>query len=120
MGNRSVRLLFLLILLGLGFVVLRPAIERGLYSATTPRPVEARGVLADAERSTIELFERDSPSVVQVVGRTGANDLGQPGGGEENGGAQSGTGFVWDGAGNIVTNNHVVENTNALAVRLAT
>jgi len=32
-----------------------------------PRAVEPRGSLSDLERSTIELFERVSPSVVQVV-----------------------------------------------------
>ena len=32
---------------------------------------------------------------------------------------QSGTGFIWDGAGNIVTNNHVVPGTSELAVRFA-
>jgi 2-alkenal reductase len=35
------------------------------------------------------------------------------------GGVQSGTGFVWDQAGNIVTNNHVVAGTSEVAVRLA-
>ena len=117
MENRSVRLLLLAILIVLGFMVLRPYVEDRLYSATTPRPVEARGVLADSERSTIELFEHVSPSVVQVVGRTGGNELGQLGG--EEGGAQSGSGSVWDQAGHIVTNNHVVEGTNSLAVRFA-
>ena len=38
----------------------------------------------------------------------------------ENGGAQSGTGFIWDAAGHIVTNDHVVGGTSSLAVRLAT
>jgi 2-alkenal reductase len=33
---------------------------------------------------------------------------------------QSGTGFVWDQAGHVVTNDHVVAGTDALAVRLAT
>jgi S1-C subfamily serine protease len=56
-----------------------------------------------------------SPSVVQVVGRKDGGDLA----GEESEGVQSGTGFVWDDAGNIVTNNHVVEGTTEVAVRLA-
>ena len=75
MGNRSVRWALLAVLLVVGFVALRPAIEYRLYSATTPRPVEARGTLADYERSTIDIFERVSPSVVQVVGRAGGNEL---------------------------------------------
>jgi 2-alkenal reductase len=114
MESRSTRIALLAILAVLAVIALRPYIEYRLYAATAPRQVEARGSLADLEKSTIEIFERVSPSVVQVVGRAGQNT--QP---EEQEGVQSGTGFVWDGAGHIVTNNHVVEGTNALAVRLA-
>src|SRR3954463_123765 len=116
MGRRSLNLVILIVVILLGFVVLRPYVEPHLFSATTPRPVEARGNLADTERSTIELFERVSPSVVQVVGKGGSgNELSE----SDDTKVQSGTGFVWDKAGNIVTNNHVVEGTSALAVRLA-
>jgi S1-C subfamily serine protease len=73
--------------------------------------------LSDIERSTVELFERVSPSVVQVVGQAAAApDFAAP---EEGGGGQSGTGFVWDAAGHIVTNNHVVEGARELGVRFA-
>jgi len=116
MERRSFRLVILVILLLLGFVVFRPYLERSLFSATAPRPVAARGNLSDSERSTIELFERVSPSVVQVVGKGGGNELTE---GDESK-VQGGTGFIWDRAGNVVTNNHVVENTSALAVRLST
>src|SRR5829696_2289886 len=116
MERRSFRLVILVILLLLGFVVFRPYLERSLFSATAPRPVAARGNLSDSERSTIELFERVSPSVVQVVGKGGGNELTE---GDESK-VQGGTGFIWDRAGNVVTNNHVVENTSALGVRLST
>jgi 2-alkenal reductase len=86
----------------LGFAV-QPVATRLLLSETAPRAVAARGNLSEAERSTIELFEQVSPSVVQVVGR---QRDGEPSEGDE--GVQSGTGFIWDGAGNIVTNDHVV------------
>jgi 2-alkenal reductase len=120
MGHRFTRALLLALVVVLGFAVLQPYIRQRLYSATTPREVEARGTLADYERSTISIFEHVSPSVVQVVGRTGQNDFAEPQGQEQEGSVQSGTGFIWDGAGDIVTNNHVVQGTNALAVRLAT
>src|SRR5580692_4994108 len=68
------------------------------------------------ERSTIAVFEKVSPSVVQVVGRQ-SNALSSEE--AEGGGVQSGTGFVWDQAGNIVTNNHVVAGTSEVAVRLS-
>ena len=117
MESRSTRYFLLAILVFLGIIAARPYIEHQLYAATAPRPVEARGSLADFERSTIDIFERVSPSVVQVVGRAGTNTPTPSD--EQEGGVQSGTGFVWDGAGHVVTNDHVVAGTNALAVRLA-
>ncbi len=109
---RTGLLLALLLFLGLAA---QPYIERVLFAATTPRPVQFRGQLADAERSTIEIFEKVSPSVVQVAAQRASSNLVA----EDEGRAASGTGFVWDAAGHIVTNNHVVENSSALAVRFA-
>ena len=60
MGYRSVRWALLAMLLMLGFAAVWPRIEYRLYAATTPRPVDARGDLADYERSTIAIFERVS------------------------------------------------------------
>src|SRR5262245_37261274 len=115
MSNRTFRFAVLAILLVFVGMALRPQIEYLLHAATSPRPVQARGNLADFELLTIGIFERVSPSVVQVVGRAGEA---APTGGEE-GQAQSGTGFVWDQAGHVVTNDHVVEGASQLAVRLA-
>jgi S1-C subfamily serine protease len=117
MDHRLSRFLLFALLIVLGIYIAQPYFDRLLYSASTPRTVEPRGNLSDLERSTIELFERVSPSVVQVVGRAGGLEAapseaeGVP--------AQTGTGFIWDKAGHIVTNNHVVEGTDQLAVRLA-
>jgi S1-C subfamily serine protease len=117
MGSRSLRYVMALMLIVLAVMTIRPYIEYRLYAATTPRPVEARGSLADYENSAIEVFERVSPSVVHVVGRDGANAL-LPSE-EDAAGIRTGTGFVWDQAGNVVTNDHVVDGTQVLAVRLA-
>jgi S1-C subfamily serine protease len=96
----------------------RPYLDTLLFAATSPRPIAARSDLGEAERATIGLFERVSPSVVQVVGSV--NDS-APGYAESEGGReQSGTGFVWDGAGDVVTNNHVVSGTREVAIRFAT
>jgi S1-C subfamily serine protease len=94
----------------------RSYVEYALFAATVPRPVEARGALSESERSTIDIFQRVSPSVVQVVGRVGNDPSAMQG---EPAGVQSGTGFVWDRAGHIVTNDHVVQGSAAVAVRLA-
>jgi len=117
MGDRWTRVLVIALLVVLGLYFAQPYFDRFLYSASTPRSVEPRGNLAEIERTSIDLFERVSPSVVQVVGRAGAQET-LPAEGD-NGAAQSGTGFIWDGAGHIVTNDHVVEGTTSLAVRLA-
>jgi 2-alkenal reductase len=117
MDHRLTRIVVFALLIVLGVYIAQPYIDRLLYSASTPRAIEPRGSLSDLERSTIELFERVSPSVVQVVGRAGG--LASPQAEGEGMGAQTGTGFVWDKAGHIVTNDHVVEGADALAVRLA-
>jgi len=115
MANRILGVIVALIVGGSAVYLARPYIDYHLYAATDPRPIEARGDLADYERATIALFEHVSPSVVQVVGR-GAETPTTRG---EEAQVQTGTGLVWDQAGHVVTNNHVVEGTNELAVRLA-
>ena len=90
------------------------------WTNTTARTVDQRGPLSEAERANIELFERVSPSVVQVATRSGvANPLTEDEGGEAGAGAASGTGFIWDNDGHVVTNNHVVQNGSEVAVRFA-
>jgi 2-alkenal reductase len=117
MGDgRFFRFAIIAVLALLAASVAQPYVTRLLLSGTAPRPVTARGDLSDAEQSITALFERVSPSVVQVVGRQGGRNVFD----DESAGVQSGTGFVWDSAGNIVTNNHVVAGTAEVAVRLAT
>jgi 2-alkenal reductase len=101
----------------LAILIRRPYLDNLLFAATSPRPITARSDLAEAERATIGLFERVSPSVVQVVSAAaaGSTDVESEGGRE-----QSGTGFVWDGAGHVVTNNHMVSGTREVAIRFAT
>ncbi len=90
------------------------------WTNTSARTVDQRGPLSEAERANIELFERVSPSVVQVAARSAAsNPLAEDEGGEAAAGMASGTGFVWDNAGHVVTNNHVVQNGREVAVRFA-
>src|SRR5689334_17539491 len=117
MGNRLSKIVIAALLVILAVYVAQPYVDRWLFSASTPRTVEPRGSLSDIERTSIEIFEHASPSVVQVVGRAGALEM--PQAESENGPAQSGSGFVWDAAGHIVTNNHVVGGPSSLAVRFA-
>lgn len=103
--------------------LLQPRLRQAFLSASEPRVIAPRGALADFEQTAITLFDRVSPSVVQVVvQRNGINPYG--GGlergqesGQEEGQLGSGTGFVWDNAGNIVTNAHVARQGDKVMVR---
>ena len=118
MTDRLTRALLLGVLILLAAILAQPYIDGRLFSATSPRPIEPQGTLSDAERATIAIFNSVSPSVVQVVGRS-AGEREANSNGAHDVAVQTGTGFVWDRAGHIVTNNHVVEGTNAIVVRLS-
>jgi 2-alkenal reductase len=83
--------------------------------AASPRAVQRRGELSAAERSTIAMFDRVAPSVVQVVARSASENLLS----EEEARVSTGTGFIWDEVGHVVTNDHVVQGAQSIAVRLA-
>jgi S1-C subfamily serine protease len=82
-----------------------------------PRLVTARGDLASDERSTIELFEKSRDSVVHITTRQQVMDFWSrnifsvPRG--------TGSGFIWDDAGHVVTNFHVIQGAASAQVRLA-
>lgn len=83
-------------------------------SLGTPRPVAPRAPLPAAEQQVVELFESAAPSVAYIT-----SEVVQPTGwfmAEVTQGA--GSGFVWDAAGHVVTNNHVVEGARRLYVQL--
>jgi S1-C subfamily serine protease len=81
------------------------------------RPVTARGDVAEIERTTIEIFQAASPSVVHITTLVTAAapfsmDVRQiPEG--------TGSGFVWDKQGHIVTNHHVISNASGAVIVLA-
>ena len=113
MPDRTVRIVLAAVLVLLALYVAQPYVQPLLYSAEAPRVVAARGDLAQSETATIALFERASPSVVHVFAQSAANGRDLLDADDESGeqsGTQTGTGFVWDGAGHIVTNTHVVQN----------
>ena len=126
MPDRTVRIVLAAVLVLLALYVVQPYLQPLLYAAETPRVVAARGDLAQSEQATVALFERASPSVVHVFAQSAAGgrdllDLDDEGG--EQSGTQTGTGFVWDGAGHVVTNTHVVQNAaqsgGSVSVRLS-
>jgi S1-C subfamily serine protease len=82
-----------------------------------PRTVTARGDLASDERSTIQLFQAASPSVVYITTVTRQRDFWSMRVYETPQGA--GTGFMWDMDGHIVTNFHVINGASRATVTLA-
>ena len=81
-----------------------------------PRAVTARGDLAADEEATIEVFREASPSVVYITSTDVARDffmnvLEIPRG--------SGSGFIYDSNGHIVTNLHVIVEGRRWTVSLA-
>jgi len=126
--DRALRIALFVALLLLAAFVAEPYVARFLYTEEAPRAVLPRGDLSASEQSTIELFQRASPSVVHVFAQPDPRLLAEqesvfpgiqadPRGGE--GRVQSGTGFIWDEAGHVVTNNHVVEGAGTFRIRLA-
>lgn len=99
--------------------LLQPQLRPLFLSASEPRAIEPRGALADYEQTAISLFERVSPSVVQVVVQRGSGSVASEGEDLQPGQAGTGTGFVWDNAGNIVTNAHVAGAGDRVVVRTA-
>ena len=111
----SFTLLFL-ILIGLWFIFGRPEIIHKSHDAT-PRVVSSRGDLAADEKSTIELFEQSSPSVVYITTSEIRRDFFSLNVYEIPRG--TGSGFIWDNNGHIVTNYHVIEDSNSVEVTLS-
>jgi S1-C subfamily serine protease len=90
--------------------------ETGGDQTAVPRSIAPAGPLTPEEQSTIELYRRSKGSVVNVISskvfgtRLALKPQEVPQG--------SGTGFVWDEKGRIVTNNHVVKGADSVRVIL--
>ena len=82
-----------------------------------PKPITPRGELAKIEKTNIEIFEKSKDSVVYistlqtVIDYWSLSVLNVPRG--------TGSGFVWDEFGHIVTNYHVIEGASEARVRLS-
>lgn len=112
---------------GVGLIVLAVLVLAGgayLFSKMTPsgstreltpnRTVTPRGDLAESEKTVIELFQQAAPSVVGIESqKTSERTFVR----QDSATVGSGTGFVWDDRGHIVTNYHVVKDGNFWVVR---
>lgn len=107
--------LFLALLAGWFFFAKPPSLPR--RPDATPRPVDARGDLAADETATIEIFQRSAPAVVYITTSALRRDFFSLNVYEIPQG--TGSGFIWDNQGHIVTNYHVVEGANRVDVTLS-
>jgi S1-C subfamily serine protease len=91
--------------------------SRQAAAEAAPRQVTARGPLLAEEQATIGLFEAARPAVVyittqaRVVDAWTRNVFNIPRG--------SGSGFIWDDRGHVVTNHHVIAGASGASVRLS-
>ncbi len=82
-----------------------------------PRAITPRGDLAGDEQTNIEVFQSASPSVVYITSlaiqrdRFSLNLLEIPQG--------TGSGFIWNSDGHVITNFHVIQNASGAKVTLA-
>jgi S1-C subfamily serine protease len=115
-GAAIARLLVALGVLGLLVWLAWPRIDAWLAPAAEPRAVTPRGDLAADETSTIALFDQASPSVVNIATlqrrvefwTRRVTDV--PAG--------TGSGFVWDDRGHVVTNFHVIAGADRATISL--
>ncbi|MCP5289998.1 MAG: trypsin-like peptidase domain-containing protein [Burkholderiaceae bacterium] len=91
-----------------------PAQGRG---APPGREVAPRGPLLADEQATIDLFRRTSPSVVHITTLAAQRDFFSLN--VEQVPRGTGTGFVWDRQGHVVTNFHVIQGGSGARVTLA-
>jgi S1-C subfamily serine protease len=90
---------------------------RARAPAAEPRTVTPRGDLTGAEQGTIALFESASPSVVHITTVAMRRDMFSLNVFEIPQG--TGSGFIWDADGHVVTNFHVLQGAHAARVTLA-
>jgi len=108
----------ILVVIALGlWLLFNPLQKKWIGYDVKPRAVTARGDLAADEINTIDIFRENSPSVVYVTsiavrrGLFSLNAVEIPQG--------TGSGFVWDDKGRIVTNYHVISDANRVQVTMA-
>jgi S1-C subfamily serine protease len=93
----------------------REAQERNIYG--TPREITPRGELSDIEKTNIAIYKKTKPSVVHITSMGLERDFWSMDVQEVPEG--TGSGFIWDQGGHIVTNYHVIERARAAHVTLA-
>ncbi len=93
----------------------RQAQENSIYAQ--PRDITPRGDLSDIEKTNIAIYKKAKPSVVHITSLGIERDIWNRNVQEVPEG--TGSGFIWDEGGHVVTNFHVIEKAQAAHVTLA-
>jgi len=114
MPHACLRPALLVCLAALALAGQMPALAR---TDAAPRAIAPRGALDAEEQNNIAVFKQSSPSVVNITSiglerRLFSRNVQQVQ-------QDTGTGFVWDTQGHIVTNFHVIQNAAGATVTLA-
>ena len=103
--------------LGIFWYLFPDALSRLSRAEAAPRPIAARGDLDQEEKTNINIFESWKASVVYISTRERVVDFwtrnvtSVPRG--------TGSGFIWDEQGHVVTNYHVIAGAAEANIRLA-
>ncbi len=115
---RSIRILLLILITLFALFLFLPSIENIWASLQSePRSITARGSLSASEKTNIEIFQQSSPSVVYITTLEDTLNLWTrditriPRG--------TGSGFIWDRQGHIITNYHALQGASAVKIRLS-
>ena len=112
--NRFVLVIVCLLILAAGYMSWTRYADETRRIESHTREITPRGNLADFEQTTITIFNAAAPSVVYIFtenavsGFFGARGVRQG----------TGSGFLWDRDGHVVTNHHVIEGARRIQVRL--
>jgi len=102
-------------------IFLASILTTSLIWAQRDRPLELRqitprGALLEPERALVMLFENAAPSVAYITTESDVRGWF----GEVGVSQGTGSGFVWDNKGHVVTNNHVIAGARDVLVQLET
>lgn len=120
-GNRILRLIYVFVvaaftLFAFSVIFKKFIVGKGRASIVAPAPAEMPGDLLAYERNTIEVFQNASAAVVFVHNLQNRREFFSFNVTEVQAG--TGSGFLWDRQGHIVTNFHVVQGATRVAVTL--
>ncbi len=117
-SSKKISPLAIIILIAMGlWILFNPLGRKRNDPNAQSRAVTARGNLAAEEKTTIEIFKNTSPSVVFITSIALRRSLFSLNAVEIPQG--TGSGFVWDKEGRIVTNYHVISDANRIQVTMA-